>query len=148
MDLKERLFQHVVKTEGCWLWTGCTASGYGMIKVCGKGQGVHRISYKLHKGPIPDGLLVCHTCDVRNCVNPEHLFIGTPQENTQDMVNKHRQNTPRGESSGGAKLTESDVKEIRRLRENGHSLKSLAKQFGVTHPNIHYICTKHTWAHV
>ena len=75
----------------CWLWTGYThKNGYGGIRVNQKQIKTHRYSYTLYRGPIPPGLLVLHSCDVRNCVNPRHLFLGTQKDNVQDMMHKGR----------------------------------------------------------
>ena len=88
---KERLFQRVDKSGECWLWTGGkTYDGYGMMKVDGRQTYVHRFSYQLHKGEIPEGMFVCHSCDVPNCVNPDHLWLGSPADNTADMFKKGR----------------------------------------------------------
>ena len=93
--IEERLWSRVEKTEsGCWLWTGYTCdTGYGKINLGGKNGRIvytHRLAYELFHGPIPDGHSVCHTCDVRNCINPSHLFAGTQQQNMDDMVSKGR----------------------------------------------------------
>lgn len=92
-DLSERFWEKVEKTEGCWLWTASTRNGYGQIALGGRGNPVlyaHRVSYEMHHGPIPDGLVVMHTCDVRSCVRPDHLTVGTQAENLADMVAKGR----------------------------------------------------------
>ena len=90
---EERFWMKVDKTKTCWLWTASKNSlGYGRFKFQGKTGGAHRYSYLLVNGPIPDGLCVCHKCDVRACVNPKHLWLGTISDNAKDMVSKNRHN--------------------------------------------------------
>lgn len=88
--LEARFLSKVLKSDGCWLWTGALNRGYGGIKFNGRQRAAHRISYELFIGPITEGLAVCHRCDVRTCVNPAHLFLGTLHDNTQDMLSKGR----------------------------------------------------------
>ena len=86
-----RFWGKVVKTDGCWLWTGSTSRGYGKLFLPGpRTISAHRFSYLLHFGPFDKRLVVCHSCDTRACVRPDHLFLGTQEDNVTDMVDKGR----------------------------------------------------------
>jgi hypothetical protein len=86
-----RFWKYVNKTDGCWLWTGAIGgSGYGLLGVENRNVPAHRLSWQIHNGPIPDGLLVCHTCDNPPCVNPAHLWLGTNLDNARDKMAKGR----------------------------------------------------------
>lgn len=97
-----RLYKKIEKDENdCWNWLGNKCrNGYGQIKAFGKEVLTHRLSYELYNGKIPDGLEVCHKCDNRACINPDHLFVATHQENMRDMIQKGRKKTtPKGTPS-------------------------------------------------
>ncbi len=160
--VEDRFWAQVQKSDGCWLWTGgIFPTGYGWFNVSGKMLRAHRFSWELHFGPIPDGKIVCHHCDNPACVRPDHLFLGTAQDNKDDCVAKGRQATgdrngsrihperlARGEDHGRAKLTEEDVREIRALLASGDSKSDLGRRFGVTHGMIRHIAAGRSWRHV
>lgn len=131
----------------CWLWQGtCSWSGYGEIQIGNQRHfKTHRLSWIWHKGDIPDGHEVCHRCDIPRCVNPDHLFLGTHQENMADAAAKGRMG--HGERHYKAHLTENAVLEIRNLRGTT-SMRSIAKRFGVTDTAIADIFYGITWKHV
>lgn len=135
------------KKDGCWNWTSYKDTcGYGRFSVNGKHIGAHRVSWIINNGEIPDGMNVCHTCDNRACVNPDHLFLGTQKENVQDMMNKGRYNHPEGVRNTNAKLDENKVREI---RKNRHMRQvDLAEIFGVSQVAIGCVLRGKTWGHV
>ncbi len=134
--------------DDCWEWLGGKLrDGYGEFRLNGKTERAHRLAYLLKYKKIPRGLCVCHHCDNAVCVNPDHLFLGTNRDNTQDAVKKGRM--ARGEDVGSSKLIEEDVKAIRQLYKEGiYSQRDLAGKFGVTHPMIGFIVRRERWAHV
>ena len=129
---------------GCWIWTASTfSSGYGKFKLDGRSRGAHQVSYEANVAPTHDGLCVLHRCDVPLCVNPDHLFLGTQADNMADRSAKGR--TASGEAHGHAKLTEDDV---RAIRKDSRTQEAIAKDYGVTHPLISYIKNKKIWRHI
>ena len=144
----KRFWRHVKKSSTCWIWTGGISAGYGAFGLTPHKQiKAHRFAYNQSKGIIPDGLLVCHKCDVRLCVRPSHLFLGTHKDNLQDASRKHRLAV--GEKNKSARLTDKD---IRFIRENWKPYKvshhALAKQFGVHDTTIQSIIYRKTWKHL
>lgn len=133
--------------SGCWLWRGAPnrANGYGEYCIKRRKMTAHRYSWILFKGPIPAGLLVCHKCDVRTCVNPDHLFLGTPKDNILDCVAKGRYPDKKGENNNCAILTEDRVREIRASKEERIVL---AARYGVKPNTIYCIQTKRLWRSV
>lgn len=139
----------IVTESGCWIWSGgIKDNGYGMLGYKTKHYHAHRFSYETYKGKIPNGLEVCHHCDVKCCVNPDHLFLGTRKDNMQDMVKKGRGMF--GEEHTNAKLNKEKVKRAREMMENDPDLsyRKIAKVFGVSHPTIRLAIRKETWRHV
>jgi len=137
--------------DGCWLWRGTIAkkTGYGTIELPGKTWLAHRLSYHLTKGEIPSRMCVLHKCDVRNCINPAHLFLGTHQDNMDDMVKKGRQRAVRGELKNSAKLKEPEVLEIRSLFTGKRGNQAmLARKYGVTKNAIRALVQRQTWTHI
>lgn len=132
---------------GCWLWTGARlAQGYGLIKRKDGAQlRAHRVAYALAYGPIPDGLQVCHRCDNPRCVRPGHLFLGTAQDNANDMVAKGSSARLNGERNGAARLSQQDVEAI---RSDASTYGQLAKRFGVSPSAIGFIKRRQRWTHV
>ena len=135
--------------EDCWEWlAGKTHNGYGMIGKGGRHNGMlraHRVSWELANGPIPDGLCVLHHCDNPGCVNPLHLWIGTNADNQQDMAQKGRAASNKGESNGKAKLTAQDVHEIRQMLSRDISHRVIAKVYGVKRSTISDINIGRCW---
>jgi hypothetical protein len=149
--LKQRLLDNVQIDEqtGCWNWLKYKDKNqYGHMKVLGKSELVHRMAYQTLVGDIPIGMFVCHKCDNPSCLNPDHLFLGTNQDNINDKVAKNRQ-SKNGQQKGSkhslAKLTEKDVVDI---RASTLSQNKLALLYGVTQSSISHIQNKITWSHV
>jgi hypothetical protein len=130
----------VNKTDGCWLWIGSKDSGgYGLLGTANENsKKAHRVSWKIHNGPIPTGMCVLHKCDIRNCVNPEHLFLGTQADNMRDMAQKERRS---GISIHGRKiLSDDEVYLIKSAYKEGILNQSdIAREFGVTPGCINHI---------
>lgn len=135
---------------GCWLWTGAMPerTGYGTIEHNGQSLGAHRLSYELHLGEIPPGMQVCHRCDVRACVNPAHLFLGTNSDNMRDMQRKGRGNNLVGEDHAKAKIAERDIPKILARLLIGQSCAEIAADYGVTDCAINAIRRGKSWNHV
>ena len=143
MTEQQRFWAKVNKTDTCWLWTASLTNGYGAFMTAR--NGVHKViranrySYEINKGPIPVGMLVCHTCDNRLCVNPDHLFLGTYKDNTKDMVLKNRHKKH--------KLTLTQVDEIKNLYAKGDiTQKKLGELYGISQGMVHFIVSGKQWS--
>lgn len=140
----------------CWTWAGYKCGKYGQIKRYRKYHWAHRLGYEIQNGPIPPGLLVCHTCDNPPCVRGSHLFVGTHGDNNRDAIKKGRaqrvwSGKNIGENSGAAKLTAEQVSEIRRLHKphsREFSYPRLAAMFGVSQQTVALIIRRKHWKHL
>lgn len=131
----------------CWIWTSDKVhDGYGTFSLNSRTTRAHRISYAMANGPIAAGLHVCHKCDVRDCVNPSHLFLGDDRVNMRDAAKKGRMS--RGSKNTNAKLTEQDVSRIKALLKTEVSQQKIADMFGVCQTVISCISLGKTWGHV
>lgn len=143
--LEYRFWIQVQKGPGCWEWTGHLSKGYGRLRD-GKGGciGAHRVSWELEFGPIPPGLFVCHACDNPKCVRLEHLFLGTPAENSADRDAKGRNR--RGETAGRALLSCADVLAIRAAyAERSMTMDAMAEKYGVSNGTIQAVVYRRNW---
>jgi len=126
---------------------GKNSRGYAEISHNGKKKRTNRVSYQVFKGEIPENLFVCHTCDNPSCVNPDHLYLGTHQDNVNDKLDRRRQ--PRGEEIKLAKLTEKDIIKIRELFQEGSmTQQEIADQYGVCQTTISRVILNQTWTHL
>jgi len=134
--------------DGCIEWTKSRKkNGYGLIFIGGKKKFAHRHYYELKHGPIPPGMFVCHKCDNPACYNVDHLFLGTPQDNMDDMKKKGR--AAWGERIARSTLKKSQVLEIRALHETGTiSNRALASRYGVHPSNISFIVNRKRWTRI
>ncbi len=148
----ERLWARVAKSDGCWEWQGSLfRHGYGQFQCFGKNWQTHRLAWALSHGrPIPAGLCVCHHCDNRRCVRPDHLFLGTPADNNADMVRKGRHRSmlppPRsGAQHPSAKLSNALAARIRELRADGWYYREIASEIGLSIATVGRVVRAESW---
>lgn len=156
-SLAERFWRYVKKSDGCWEWIGAlNDAGYGILGIGGRSKGsirAHRLSWMFahRRRAIPKGMQICHHCDNRKCVRPDHLFMGTNADNVRDMWKKGRGSPPpihRGEKNSRTKLKPKEVREIRRLAKQGESFPQIARQFRIGLSSVHRIAKRQTWSHL
>jgi hypothetical protein len=153
-SVEERFWRNVNKNtqSDCWEWVGTMQpNGYGRLSLGSQSDGVegaHRISWRLHnKAEIPKGMHVMHSCDNRKCVNPSHLSVGTPKQNSQDMIAKGRKviASPVGNDNGKA-IINPDI--VRQIRQSNESHAALARKFGISPNCVRGVRIGRTWSHV
>jgi len=150
VNWRERLWRHISPEpmSGCWLWTASeTQFGYGQINYKRRPERAYRLAWLLYRGEIPRGALVCHKCDNPPCCNPDHLFLGTHQDNCDDRERKGRSRPPLGERHAHARLTAADVLRIRALAGT-RTLESLAEEYGVWNSTIYRAQSGKIWKHL
>ncbi|MCW7540703.1 HNH endonuclease [Aquabacterium sp. A7-Y] len=148
--LVERFWEKVQRREDdeCWLWVGSIDTrGYGSIGADGGKplMRAHRVAYQLEVGPIPAGLVVCHRCDNRACVNPRHLFVATQRENVLDMIRKGRRHSSAGERSPFARLT---AEQVLAIRGDSRPPKVIRAEYGISKTGLRSIQRRKTWSHL
>ena len=147
MNVKERFMAKVDQSGDCWIWTGYRDKkmGYGMFWLGGKMHLSHRVAYELFKGPIAEGMHVCHSCDVPGCVNPAHLWLGSNAANVADKVSKGRQSSMKGTAHPSARIDEATVRWIRSCELSG---AEIGRRLGMDRSSINYIRKGRLWGHV
>ena len=141
----------VVSNSGCWVWQKglVETSGYASITRSYKKnvqEGGHRLAYAVFNGvDIPDGLYVCHTCDNKACINPDHLWLGTQKDNIRDMMKKGRRVWAKGEQVANSKLTDET---IRAIRKSDEQVKKIAEKYGISSGHVSNIKSGLLWGHV
>lgn len=150
IPIEERFWKYVVKTDGCWKWTGAKRyAGYGfLIQLDRTNISAHRLSWIIHNGQIPNEMYVCHHCDNTECTRPDHLFLGTAKDNTNDMFSKNRDWKHKGIKHPMHILTEDQVSFIKSYPVYYGSGTELAKIFNTTHKNIWKIRRGISWSHI
>lgn len=154
-ELISRLDQKIDKDSspaGCWVWIASTnANGYGTTWDGERSWLAHRLLYTLLVGEIPDGMLACHHCDNRRCVNPAHIFLGTDLDNMRDAIEKGRALKATGPANAKTKLTEADVADIRARYDSAPRkwgmLSALGREYGVGPTSIQRIVRREYWKH-
>jgi hypothetical protein len=144
-----RFLSRVEFDAGCWYWTGWKdKDGYGVLSVNNRNVRAHRFSWEQVNGPIPGKMCVCHMCDTPSCVNPDHLFLGSNEDNSADRHAKGRTVKVQGERHGVSKLTAEQVREIRRLYDRDVRHREIASKFGITPSTVSGIGLRNQWKHV
>lgn len=148
-NLQNKLLAMSVTNGDCREWSRAKlARGYGRVQWEGRVHLAHRLSYTAYKGEIPKGMCVCHSCDNPSCINPDHLFLGTPLANMRDMVRKGRSRGPQGANHPKAKLTEHQAMLAKACPTKFGSATALSRLFGIHHGIVSHIMAGRIWKHL
>lgn len=148
MSLIQRLqfYSQEVDENDCFIWQGRIGKdGYGILWWKDYPYRAHRISYELYNGKIPEGKVVCHTCNNKLCVNPDHLYVATQAKNTQDAARDGLMAQKTGEDSHASKLTREQAIEIIKRRKKGEEAESISKDYGITHWTVYDLMKGKSW---
>jgi hypothetical protein len=158
-SVEERFWEKVDRRGDCWLWTGAQTAGYGVIRIGGARDDsrrayAHRLAWELANGPIPDDMRILHRCQVQRCVNPAHLMLVSADVQVAELAEAGRERAQtdpaynRGANNPHARLTDEQVREIRRRHAAGEGSRRLARAFGVSPSQVGRILRYESWAHV
>lgn len=149
MPVSDRFWKQIERTKDCWNWSGTYDNhGYGRFRYDGRKWRAHRLAWLFSIGFIPGSLHVLHKCDNPKCCNPNHLWLGTHQDNIDDREKNGRNRPPIGERHSCHVLTEVEVKNIRKLLSSGKGMTFLSIKYGVSKTTIWNIQTRKTWKHI
>lgn len=147
--MKNKIKENIEIKEDCWIWKGAkNPKGYGKIRDGKKIKLAHRASYEAFIGKIEDGFCICHKCDITDCVNPNHLWKGTHEDNAKDRKKKGRSSDIKGENHGGSKLKEFEILNVLKLLKDGITQRKIAEMYGVHQATIFRISKNKNWKHV
>lgn len=152
-DVVARFWEKVERSDGCWLWkAACTGNGYGAFKIRGRQWAAHQVSYLLHHGQIADGLWVLHSCDTPRCVNPDHLSLGTPAQNSQERDGRGRGNKRPYDRSGEAnpklRISEDQARTIIARLAQGECGADIGRDMGIAYHIVSDIRNKRSWGYL
>jgi len=150
LNKEDHFLSQIKKNENteCWEWTGFLKGGYGYIRVNRKDFAVHRLMFERYKRPIPKNVNVCHSCDNTKCCNPEHLWLGTQQENIKDMINKKRDKKAFGTKHHRCKINEEIARQIKIKFKEGLNMREIHRTLNISYRIVQHICTGNTWRHI
>lgn len=149
IPIKDLLYSYCSKSAHCWNWFGLKdKDGYGVLCHDGLHSRAHRLSWEINNGVIPKGMMICHSCDNTSCINPDHLFLGTPLDNMNDKKNKGREFYAKGKDAGPSVLTEEQALIIKACPIKRNSTTILSKKFNITRQAVSFIRKGINWKYL